>query len=92
MRILVIEDDAPLRTLLRRGLCEDGHVVDALADGRYFFSDNCSGTIWDIAANATAAQAPQVLLASHQNATGWGQDSAGELYLVTGAGRIYRLD
>lgn len=34
MRILVIEDDAPLRTLLRRGLCEDGHVVNALADGR----------------------------------------------------------
>jgi DNA-binding response OmpR family regulator len=34
MRILVVEDDAPLRALLRRGLCEDGHVVDALADGR----------------------------------------------------------
>lgn len=34
MRILVIEDDAPLRALLRRGLSEDGHVVDALADGR----------------------------------------------------------
>jgi DNA-binding response OmpR family regulator len=34
VRILVVEDDAPLRALLRRGLCEDGHVVDALADGR----------------------------------------------------------
>lgn len=34
MRILIIEDDAPLRTLLRRGLSEDGHVVDAIADGR----------------------------------------------------------
>ncbi|HLY03519.1 MAG TPA: response regulator transcription factor [Candidatus Cybelea sp.] len=34
MRILAIEDDAPLRALLRRGLGEDGHVVDALADGR----------------------------------------------------------
>jgi two-component system, OmpR family, response regulator MprA len=34
MRILVIEDDEPLRALLRRGLTEDGHVVDALADGR----------------------------------------------------------
>ncbi len=34
MRILVIEDDEPLRALLRRGLSEDGHVVDALADGR----------------------------------------------------------
>jgi two-component system response regulator MprA len=34
VRILVIEDDDPLRALLRRGLSEDGHVVDALADGR----------------------------------------------------------
>jgi DNA-binding response OmpR family regulator len=33
VRILLIEDDAPLRALVRRGLEEDGHVVDALADG-----------------------------------------------------------
>jgi len=34
VRILVVEDDAPLRALLQRGLSEDGHVVDALPDGR----------------------------------------------------------
>jgi DNA-binding response OmpR family regulator len=34
VRILIIEDDEPLRALLRRGLCEDGYVVDAIADGR----------------------------------------------------------
>jgi two-component system, OmpR family, copper resistance phosphate regulon response regulator CusR len=34
MRILIVEDDEPLRALLRRGLCEDGHIVDAIADGR----------------------------------------------------------
>jgi DNA-binding response OmpR family regulator len=34
VRILIVEDDEPLRALLRRGLCEDGYVVDALADGR----------------------------------------------------------
>jgi DNA-binding response OmpR family regulator len=34
VRILIIEDDAPLRALLRRGLSEDGHVVDAIPDGR----------------------------------------------------------
>jgi two-component system, OmpR family, response regulator MprA len=34
VRILIVEDDGPLRALLRRGLCEDGYVVDAIADGR----------------------------------------------------------
>jgi len=34
MRILIVEDDNPLRALLTRGLSEDGHVVDALPDGR----------------------------------------------------------
>jgi DNA-binding response OmpR family regulator len=34
VRILVVEDDDPLRTLLQRGLSEEGHVVDALPDGR----------------------------------------------------------
>lgn len=33
MRLLIVEDDAPLRALLQRGLTEDGHVVDALPDG-----------------------------------------------------------
>jgi len=34
VRILVVEDDEPLRALLQRGLSEEGHVVDALPDGR----------------------------------------------------------
>jgi DNA-binding response OmpR family regulator len=34
VRILIVEDDDPLRALLRRGLGEDGYVVDALPDGR----------------------------------------------------------
>jgi DNA-binding response OmpR family regulator len=34
VRLLIIEDDTPLRELLVRGLREDGHVVDALPDGR----------------------------------------------------------
>jgi DNA-binding response OmpR family regulator len=34
MRILIVEDDERLRALLRRGLSEDGYVVDAIEDGR----------------------------------------------------------
>lgn len=33
MKILVIEDDSRLAALLRRGLSEDGHVVDVEGDG-----------------------------------------------------------
>ncbi len=33
-RILLVEDDAETADYLRRGLAEDGHVVDHVADGR----------------------------------------------------------
>jgi two-component system OmpR family response regulator len=34
MRVLVVEDDARTANMLRRGLTEDGHVVDVTADGQ----------------------------------------------------------
>jgi DNA-binding response OmpR family regulator len=46
VRILIVEDDDPLRALLRRGLTEDGYVVDALADGRHC-DDYLAGTHYD---------------------------------------------
>lgn len=46
VRILIVEDDDPLRALLRRGLIEDGYVVDALADGRHCV-DYLAGTHYD---------------------------------------------
>src|SRR6185295_9594431 len=33
IRILVVEDEARLASLLRRGLTEEGHAVDLAADG-----------------------------------------------------------
>ena len=33
MRVLVAEDDAALRSVLERGLRENGYVVDAVIDG-----------------------------------------------------------
>jgi two-component system response regulator MprA len=35
MRVLVAEDDAGLRSVLERGLREQGYVVDAVADGEW---------------------------------------------------------
>jgi two-component system, OmpR family, response regulator MprA len=34
MRVLIVEDDTALRRLIARGLQEDGHIADALGDGR----------------------------------------------------------
>ncbi len=34
MRLLIVEDDTPLRILIARGLREGGHTVDGLPDGR----------------------------------------------------------
>ncbi len=34
MRVLLAEDDASLRSVLERGLKEEGYVVDAVADGK----------------------------------------------------------
>ncbi len=34
MRVLIVEDDVSLRRLIVRGLQEDGHIADALPDGR----------------------------------------------------------
>lgn len=59
--------------------------------GRYFFSDYCSGSIWDVAAAGPASQTPQLLLSSGLRAVGWGQDVTGELYLVAQNGSVYRL-
>jgi two-component system, OmpR family, copper resistance phosphate regulon response regulator CusR len=52
MRVLIVEDDEPLRALLRRGLAEDGYVVDAVADGRsigdYLCGARYDGVILDL--------------------------------------------
>jgi glucose/arabinose dehydrogenase len=59
--------------------------------GRYFFGDYCSGRIWDVAAAGPAQQAPQELLRSGLQITGWGQDTNGELYLTATNGVLYQL-
>ena len=72
------------------GFVYRGTANPALA-GRYFFGDNCSGTIWDIAAAGPASQAPHALLSSGLNITGWGQGADGELYVVASNGGLYHL-
>jgi glucose/arabinose dehydrogenase len=61
------------------------------AAGRYFFGDYCSGTISSLRiANGGAADVRREPFNVSQ-LTSFGEDAAGELYMGTGTGRIYKL-
>jgi glucose/arabinose dehydrogenase len=71
-----------------RGTSEPGLV------GTYLFADYCSGTVWGIDAAAAVAGGPLepiVLADSGINVTGFGEDEAGEVYLVGAGGEILRV-
>ncbi len=61
------------------------------AKGRYFYGDYCSGVVWSLRlVNGVARQLrrePFVV----RNLSSFGEDTAGELYAVSGNGDIYRL-
>jgi len=62
--------------------------------GQYVFSDLCSGNLWAIDAADALASGSATLTeygVAPINPTGFGEDEAGELYLVNGAGQIFRL-
>jgi glucose/arabinose dehydrogenase len=61
------------------------------AAGRYFFGDYCSGTIWSLRISAGRAMDVRREPFRVVGLTSFGEDAAGELYLATGRGRIYRL-
>lgn len=70
-----------------------GSAYPALV-GQYVFTDYCSGNLWAID-SASAMGAGPVTPIEYGNApinpTAFGEDEAGELYLVNGAGQIFRL-
>ena len=70
-----------------------GQAYPALV-GQYVFSDYCSGNLWAIdAADALGSGSADMTEygVAPINPTGFGEDEAGELYLVNGAGQIFRL-
>ncbi len=67
-----------------------GRAVQA-ATGRYFFGDYCSGIVWSLRIeNGRAVDVRREALRV-RSLTSFGEDVAGELYLATGNGRIYKL-
>jgi glucose/arabinose dehydrogenase len=72
------------------GYAYRGAAVPAAA-GRYFYGDYCSGTIWSL--RVVAGRATQVRQEPFavKSLTAFGEDAAGELYLVSQEGTLYRL-
>lgn len=60
--------------------------------GAYLFGDYCSGNVWAIPSNARGATDPAPLLDTDFSISSFGEDEAGELYLVDAAsGTIFRV-
>ena len=75
------------------GFVYRGAALPAL-QGRYFFSDYCSGALMSLRyqnGQATAIETSADTFGSLGNVTSFGQDSAGELYILLGDGTISRL-
>ncbi len=68
-----------------------GRRSPALA-GRYLFGDYCSGRIWAVSAGGAARQRPVLLKDTSLAISAFGEDEAGEVYVVDyDGGRLFRL-
>jgi glucose/arabinose dehydrogenase len=68
-----------------------GAAIPGLVDA-YLFGDYCSGTIWAIDAGLDAVQAPVTLLETGRSIGSFGEDEAGELYVLDlRGGEVLRL-
>ncbi len=59
--------------------------------GRYVFGDYVSGTLWTIPTDRPGLQRHERLLATQNAISSFGEDVAGELYLVDLDGGVYQL-
>jgi glucose/arabinose dehydrogenase len=67
-----------------------GAAIPALVGG-YLFGDYCSGDIWVVDSAAPRPATPTHLLSTGFPISSFGQDQAGELYVVDYDGAIYRI-
>ncbi len=68
-----------------------GKAIPALR-GRYLFGDFCTGRIWAIpAADSAGDAAPRLLLDTDLAITSFGEDEAGELFLTSYDGGLFKV-
>jgi hypothetical protein len=63
----------------------------AALQGAYIYGDYCTGTIWALRPAAGGAWRTSVLFQSALNISSFGEDEAGELYVVHHGGSVFRL-
>jgi glucose/arabinose dehydrogenase len=80
------------RCSITGGYVYRGHVIAALR-GTYLFGDYCSGELFAISASANrrTSAVPRVLKKTGFRISSFGEDEAGEVYIVDHKGGIYRL-
>ena len=67
-----------------------GQAIPSLA-GTYLFADYCGGSVWGLARDATGSWARSEPVETGLRISSFGEDAAGELYLVDLDGAVYRL-
>ncbi|MGH7819767.1 MAG: PQQ-dependent sugar dehydrogenase, partial [Candidatus Binatia bacterium] len=60
-------------------------------EGRYFYGDYCSGRIWGLKRSGASSWVSKVLLDTTLRISSFGEDEAGELYVVNHDGAVLRL-
>ena len=60
--------------------------------GRYTFADFCSGKVWAFSRQSGDARRPVELMDTSHKISSFGEDSSGELYLISLDGGIYTLE
>jgi glucose/arabinose dehydrogenase len=73
------------------GFVYRGDAIPA-AQGRYFYGDYCSGNVWSLSLRPGAAANVRRHAFRVSALTSFGEDAAGELYLVSIEGKVFRLE
>jgi glucose/arabinose dehydrogenase len=86
----VAEYDHSLGSAVTGGYIYRGMAANSLA-GLYFYADSGSGRLWSLERTASGWSAPQLELDTGYSIVSFGEDEAGELYVVDIGGTIYRV-
>ena len=86
----VVEYDHSQGCSVTGGYVYHGSDFPALT-GVYFYGDYCSGIIWGLRREADGSWAQAQLLQARANISSFGQDEAGEVYVVDHHGDIFQI-